>query len=405
MSWEDRLNNIRFKITTGDGRSFSPLWVSGEASVEFNAKKYEFIGVPGSLIDRKQPMGAKYPLTFFFQGEDNIEQADAFLKSAKDPRPWEIIHPFYGTILGQPLSLSRIDDTYNVTKFVVDFWETISEDYPNTQVSPRDIIASKVQGVNTLGIISYTSGAQPTSADISSIKENTSDVAAKFDRIQTEETFAEYKNAVSKAVNSLDNIIASPGEAIQSNQQILMLPSTYDIPVISRINAIYLAYLELKAVITGRNDKYYFESQGATLLSALSSAAITPYEEDFVTRDQVSEVNGILIGTYEDYLQTIDQAQVSRYDQDNEWVPNPQLQQSLYELITDTTAQLYQLAFGAKQERIIEVSDDTNLFILTHRYMGLDQEDKNLEAFRKINDIRNDELFKIKKGRKIKYFV
>ena len=104
-------------------------------------------------------------------------------------------------------------------------------------------------------------------------------------------------------------------------------------------------------------------------------------------------------------METVDNAQVSRYDTVNEWSPNVSLQQALYDLFTESIASLYQLAFGAKQERIVEVMEDSNLFLLTHRYMGLDVEDKNLELFRNINNIKNDELFKVKKGRKIKYFV
>lgn len=405
MSWEDKLNNIRFRIITGDGRSFNPLWINGESSVEFNTKKYEFIDVKGSMIERKQPMATKYPLTFFFQGEDNVEQASAFLKSAADPRPWEVTHPFYGAILGQPLSIGRVDDSYNVTKFVVDFWETITEDYPNSTVSAKDIITSKVEVVNTLGIANYESGAKPVAADISTIKENSTDIAAKFDRIQTQDTFTTYKNAVSQAVKSADNLIASPGEVISANQALIMLPSTYDIPVVKRINAIYLAYLELKAVITGRNDKYYFESQAATAIAALSQASVNPQEEDYISRDQVNQSSEVVLLAYQDYLDTIDLAQVDRYDTENEWAPDPRLQQALYDLVTDTIGNLYQLAFGAKQERIVEVQDDTNLFLLTHRYMGLDPDDKNLETFRAINNIRNNELFRIRKGRKIKYFV
>ena len=36
MSWEDKLKNTPFRITTGDGKVFTPLWVNGESSVDFN---------------------------------------------------------------------------------------------------------------------------------------------------------------------------------------------------------------------------------------------------------------------------------------------------------------------------------------------------------------------------------
>jgi len=37
--------------------------------------------------------------------------------------------------------------------------------------------------------------------------------------------------------------------------------------------------------------------------------------------------------------------------------------------------------------------------------MGLDDNDEKLELFRSVNEIKNDRLFIVKKGFKIKYFV
>lgn len=405
MSWEDRLNNVKFTIVTGDGKRFTPLWVNGEESMEFNTKKYEFINQEKSLIDRKKVQSSNYPLTFYFQGDDNIEQAASFKNSAKDPRAWEVTHPFYGTIIGQPTSLGRIDDAYNVTKFVVNFWETLTDDYPNNRVSTKDVIQNKVSIVNTAGLVNYTKGASPTSADISTVKQNSNDIASKFNKLQTPETFTTYRNKLATTVRAADNIIAKPGDVIDNHQQLLLLPSTYDLPVLNRINAIYLAYLQIRTVITGRNDKYFFESQAATAIAAIAQASVNPLEDDYITREQVNINTDLLLSTYNDYLEVVDNAQVDRYDTENEWAPNPQVQEALYDLVTDTLSNLYQLAFGAKQERIVAVDYDSNLILLTHRYMGLDDEDKNMETFRTINNIKNDEVFNIKKGRKIKYFV
>lgn len=405
MSWEDKLKNTPFKITTGDGKVYTPLWINGETSVDFNIKKYEFINVEGSLVERKTPQANNYPLVFYFQGENNIDKSKEFVKSASDKRAWEVNHPFYGTIIGQPTTIQRVDESYNVTRFVVGFWETITEDYPKGKVSTKDQVFKKVGIVNTYGISNYVIGAKPKSADISTIKENSKDVASKFDRLHTQDSYTTYKNVLATVVKSTDNIIASPGEVIDNNQKLLMLPSTYDIPVLKRIEALRAAYYEIKAIIKGKNDKYYFESQAGTTVAAISQAAVTPQADDYITRDQVNVSSSILQEVYNDYLETVDNAQVSRYDTVNEWSPNAALQQALYDLFTDTIGSLYQLAFGAKQERIVEVMEDSNLFLLTHRYMGLDVEDKNLELFRNINNIKNDELFKVKKGRKIKYFV
>ena len=50
------------------------------------------------------------------------------------------------------------------------------------------------------------------------------------------------------------------------------------------------------------------------------------------------------------------------------------------------------------------MTSDTNLIVLTHKYFGLDADDKNILAFKETNNIKNNELFKIPKGRVIKYY-
>ena len=68
------------------------------------------------------------------------------------------------------------------------------------------------------------------------------------------------------------------------------------------------------------------------------------------------------------------------------------------------TVSLFLLSFDARQERNFELTEDSNLILLTHKFMGL-ANDENLETFREINGIKNKELFKVKKGRVIKYFI
>ena len=74
-------------------------------------------------------------------------------------------------------------------------------------------------------------------------------------------------------------------------------------------------------------------------------------------------------------------------------------------LVSFTSSGLFQLSFDARQERVYELTEDSNLILLTHKFLGLDADDKNMNAFRKINGIKNFEIYKIEKGRTIKYFV
>jgi len=48
---------------------------------------------------------------------------------------------------------------------------------------------------------------------------------------------------------------------------------------------------------------------------------------------------------------------------------------------------------------------DSNLIVLTQRYMGLDPDDNNINTFRTINKIKNNSIFLVKKGTQITYYV
>jgi len=104
-------------------------------------------------------------------------------------------------------------------------------------------------------------------------------------------------------------------------------------------------------------------------------------------------------------LKALDDQQVSRYEIEKTWNPDVNLQIQLNDLVVDTIGSLQSLAFEAKQERIIYTDKNTNLILLTHQYVGLDADDENIQRFREINNIKNEELFTIKKGRKIKYYA
>ena len=108
MTWIDRIQNTVFTIVTGDGQVYTPdLPIGYETTKEFAAATFEYINVPGAEIARKQVKARQFPLSFIFQGENNIDEAEAFDQSCNDPRYWIVRHPLYGDINGQAFILEH----------------------------------------------------------------------------------------------------------------------------------------------------------------------------------------------------------------------------------------------------------------------------------------------------------
>lgn len=403
MSWENRIENIEFKIITGDGRVFTPLWKTAEKEKEFNTSSFQFINVYGTLVDRKKPQSSKYPLVFYFQGADNIDQADAFEVSADDPRPWKITHPFYGTISGQPLSIKRNDSSLNITEITVPFWESIEADYPAINFGTKDNTRDKQQAIYIYAAESYTNNLIVAPIDIDKQKQSLAEMASETKELQDNTTYGQFENFLNKGFKAIDNLLEDPLNAIEQIQNFLELPSRYERAIEGRIGSYENIYYRLKDTIRTLADKKYFEVIGSSVIASMSVTASSPEEGDYVLITDVEKMSNKLASVYSDYLNTINEISVSIYDVNNAYTPDPLVQSELSSLVQYTIAGLYELAFQTKRERIIYTDKKTNVFLLVHRYLGLDEDGENIKNFIQTNDIKLNELFSIEKGREIRY--
>jgi len=140
-------------------------------------------------------------------------------------------------------------------------------------------------------------------------------------------------------------------------------------------------------------------------LMACTNALVNPIDGDYVTRTDVLNASNLLSALYADYLQVLDNVYVPITDNSNSFSASGETQALLQQTIISTIANLADLALNAKQERTVILMKDSNLISLTHKYMGLDANDLNMETFRQINNIKNGRLFNVKKGTKIKYYA
>jgi len=404
MAWKDNLENIKFTIKTGDGAVYYPLWRDSTKSTKLNFAKYDFINVKGSFIDRKESESGSFPLNFYFTGEDNLDQAKAFENSAKDKRLWTVTHPFYGTLSGHPTNIERNDNSFGNTEINVLFWESIADDYPQDTDSIPDEVNERVNQINSIGIQNYVSKAEPQTGDINDLKSSIEISAARFEPDSI--NFNEYIALKNKALGDLNLLIQETEVAITTAQLVLSKPANFIRNIRSKIDSIKSAYEEIKKTINpeNRQSKYYFESQAATLLGNFAKSSVNPLPDDYIVRSDIESVNSEMLNLYNDYLLTIDGNQVPIENTSDEYSPDIDLQSALIDLITYTGQALFVLSFDARQERSVILEKDSNLIVLTHRFLGL-ASDENLQTFKRINNMGLSETYRIKKGRLITYYI
>lgn len=410
MSWKDKLENNKFAIQTGDSKVFYPLWKNAAKVKEFNITAFDFIDVEGTYVDRRKPKSAKYDILIYFQGDNCMNEADDFEKSADDSRYWVINHPIYGTLKGQPISISRNDSTINIVELSIEFWDSIINQYVEERTSIKDEISDKKDQMEIASANNFDLKTNPTPANQNKVREFIKSMDSEYKKFLDDSNYNDYQKTLSQCRDSVDNII------IDSRTLILDVSRTIDsikdmpnVNVFQKIGAISNLFNQLLREFSFESitdfNRYYFESAGASLISTMCLVGLNPNKNDFISRSDVQKILSVLDSSYLQYIEKLNLFELGKNNRNNNYDSNFAVQSNLNLITKKTLYDLFAISFSFKQERVVELGADSNLILLTHKYMGLDSKDENLELFRQINSIRNESLFIVKKGAKIKYLV
>ncbi len=404
MSWQTDIENKVFEIITGDGKSYKPKWKNPIKEVEYNVSVFNFINVTGSLIDRRKPKARKFELEFYFDGENSITTGNNFEVSARNTKRWTLKHPFYGDIICQPISLTQDDSMLNCSKFKVQVMETLLEGWPKADEIVSDRIAeleTKISGLQVNILPETKIDKVALKASVNTI----SDTNSAW--IDLAEDLTAFKKLVSDAIIAIDKPLFDAVAAVRSVQSVINFPATVQRTVEERINILISG---LNGVIDSFNgtflNKFQVESLGGTYISAINRAASTGVtDEDYYTKSLVFKTQEKILAAFDSYLLFLDSQQTERADSEESYSPDFDNIAGLDDMTNVTLANLYQVAFTAKQERSFICDKDYNPVLLAHRFYGLDDNDINLNRFINENDLGLFDMLRIRKGRTVIYYA
>jgi hypothetical protein len=405
-SWIDKISS-EFIITTGDSKQFKPLWLNATRSFEYNISEFEFPNLSGTLVKRLTPKGMKYALEIYFEGEDHLDQSEAFLVSSRDQRPWKITHPLYGSLIVQPIGLSFDNTLYNVSKITGTVIETITEDNPKTSINPIDNITLDKAALDETFVTAIDT--TPSATDINTMAANNNKLyATGVKAIALPEEAEIYFNLFNKANTAIVNATSGPLTAIRALQAVINAPALFTIGAKTRVDLLTNSFNSLRANVSGITDKsskQIYENNAGTLLSAQAMAAATPIAGDYGNKNSVLLVIEIIINNYNNYLLDLDSLQSANAGNTDSYIPDANAMISLNLLINYSIASLFTIALTSKQERTLILENDSNIIVITHRLYGLDPYDNNINELMKNNNFGMDHLLQIRKGTKIVYYI
>jgi len=406
MSWLEKVEDSLI-IITGDGEQYSPNWIRAKKLVEYNISEFTFRNQEGTLVDRQEPLGRKFDMELYFQGEDHLEVHKKFEVSAKDKRPWVIRHPYYDRIVVQPSSLLFDNSDHNVTRITGTLLETITRESPRTSVSPIDSI--RLSKVNLDQSFEASVTATPTGQDVASMtKANKKNYNLSVPIITLPKQFEQYNYAFNQANAAVNTATASPLLAIRQTIRLISMPAEFANNVQTRVDLLNTQFKELSATVVGLtspSSKQIYQSMAGSVLSSMCLAASTPEDNDYGYTNSVINVMDLIHANYRQLIEDLDTLQTANGGSPDSYIPNAQALIELNALINLTLANLMSIALGARQQRIIYTTEPTNFILLTHRFYSLDEFDANLNEMISNNTPSVEELIQIEKGRKIVYYI
>lgn len=198
MTVEDRLNE-NIELTSPEGSIFTAKWIGDPRTLTKKVGLFNFPKVKGTKGQDLDVTSDTYPLTLYFDGDDNDTEADEFWQSLKQNGKWEVVHPLYGVLFLQLISEARQDiqpvDSINYMAFSTVWMETLPD---GTEVS-----LSQLSGeIDAQGILANIAAAQQF---VDNVRRKTfAEVAAVTSSV------AKVVNAVKKTIRIVTNFDVVP---------------------------------------------------------------------------------------------------------------------------------------------------------------------------------------------------
>lgn len=422
MAWEKQIKK-RLEVFMGNGERFYPIWEDAVKEITYNTVSFEFPGLEGTLVKRRKVSGREFDIVFHFvttEKEDHLVTSERFEKASKDSRHWHILHPYYGDIRCHPTKLKYDNSKHGITTITGKVLETILGVAPLTLHNYKKTLEIKVEKLGILNISTYVNNTPDlSSVEIGYINDQLTSYQTNYSKIITEEEDSKnFNNLLSDAKSSLAKYTSDTIFVMNKIQEVAQSPAKLSANIFDRVRYFSEEIEFTKQSLLGLqyipyNLKRLYENTVSSLFSAifLSTANIqsgqnaTPNNGVVITSSQILDLIFRIGDIWEDYIQTLDVIQDINNVTGVSFVQDYDLLNELQDLYNDSMANMYRIALESKKEVVINIEEDSNPIILTHRFYGLDEADENLNFFIKTNSLSMREQLMIEKGREIIWYI
>ena len=420
MTWRNRLRPT-ITLTSPEGNIFEAKWRGNSRSKDKKLGLFEFPKVKGTKVQDLDIGSARYPLTFFFDGENNDQESDRFFKACDERGVWNVIHPVKGSLDLQLISVKESIEPVesgNVTQFDTEWIEPLKDSVVPSLFQQRSIIDSQIDEINSTASDQIESNVlQETAAETSSFEATVNAVVAAVEKFLAPvyELQAEINSQVLSIKRGINSLLSAPVLDIVSIagqvQALVQLPALAIADVNSRVEAyegFIAAALDFSPDTAESKDRNIVAVQELALTSGLASISFVSSTGELTSRLQAIELINLNTGLFKDITDALDATQELFKDEiiDDQYFSQSESYSDALLMVSQTIAYLLRSAFDLSiEKRFILEKMRAPIEITISEYGDLGEDDLNFQLFIESNSLKGNEILILPEGREVLVYV
>lgn len=413
MSWLDRVRG-EIDLISPDGKAFKAKWVGDTRSIEKNLGIFDYPKVNGQVVQDLGVGSTVYPLTLYFDGDDNDIESSRFFGALSAKGKWVVFHPTKGRLSLQLISAKESIEPVvsgSVTVIKTEWVTSINETKSAQQLSAAIKVQNEIVAAASLD--QFTSIAKQESvSDISAIKSaanlSLSLMDSAFSALEGfEQASSSIRRGISDSLNMSPIDLTVLGGQIQS---IMSLPAKISGDVLSAIRPVKYFIDKMIALPDNVADQTYLNVVAIRelfLTSANSSIAVSSTIGSVSTRSESVEVSLTASNEFKEITDFL--------DSDQELFSNNIIEKQYFSqsssfiestiLTAMAIRYLNKQSFDLAVEKVIVLDRERSPIEIAISEYGDDDIERSIELFIRSNKITGNDIIVIPAGREVSIYV
>ena len=420
MSWRDRLR-ATITLTSPEGNIFEAKWRGNPRSKDKKLGLFEFPKVKGTKVQDLDIGSARYPLTFFFDGENNDQESDRFFKACDENGDWNVIHPVKGSLDLQLISVKESIEPVesgNVTQFDTEWIEPLKDSVVSSLFQQRSTVASQIDEVNSAASDQIDSNVlQETAAETSSFEATVNGVVSAVEKFLAPvyELQSEINAQILSIKRGINSLLTAPVLDVVSIagqiQALVQLPALAIADINSRVDAyqnFFNEALNFSPKTAQSKDRNIVAVQELALISALASISFVSSTGELASRLQAIELIEANTELFKNITDTLDETQELFKNEiiDGQYFSQSESYSDALLMISQTIAYLLRSAFDLSiEKRFVLEKMRAPIEITVKEYGDLGENDLNFHLFVDSNGLKGNDILILPEGREVLVYV